>query len=570
MLALEIIQEKKKSDKIVYLLQASEQLTPKNLNLIKANLNSSVQTPTNITSISSNVLLFKERLKVAKEVEEDFKGLNNVTEKMSGITETLSKSFKLLAGIAVGSGIALFSIINLLAQKDSQDKGLQTPTRIKKMDSGSSTGEISSIGLDLIKKSEGLRLEAYQCQADVWTIGYGHTGLINNKKITSGMTITREQAENLLKQDVKRFEAAVNRLVKVPISQNMFDALVSFCFNLGEGALAKSTLLKKLNEGDYSGAQAQFKQFNKANKKVSQGLVKRRAEEAELFKKDIGKNNNLNIEYHLKDGTNIKRYANGTQINGYTLNNPASQRKYIDLSSQAETYLKQTEGTGIITSGAEGTHAKGKLSHKSGNKIDVAIIGSSNLDWAKTALPFIKNPNTVYINFEDFSPTQFNAIKAELYKLDPNIKTRCESTIKESFSSDRKFMFRSWTGGGLHLDIAFKLTNFEEDLHPSNLTTPKSIENKQEIKEQFNQINNYNTIPNSTQLNTSTNSNLGTNLSQNSTNIIIHSSKYNKTRCSCINLSDLVKIQASYINLGNINEERIYANSKQSNLKNFN
>ncbi|MDE6314031.1 MAG: lysozyme [Lachnospiraceae bacterium] len=143
--------------------------------------------------------------------------------------------------------------------------------------------KIAVKGLDLIKKSEGLELKSYKDAAGVLTIGYGHTG----KDITEGMVITEEQAENLLKDDLRSAEQAVSNCVTVSINQNQFDALVSFTYNVGSGALRKSTLLKKLNAGDYKGAAAEFLKWNKATvngkKQELKGLTKRREQEKALF-----------------------------------------------------------------------------------------------------------------------------------------------------------------------------------------------------------------------------------------------------------------------------------------------
>lgn len=139
--------------------------------------------------------------------------------------------------------------------------------------------KISKKGLDLIKEYEGLELKAYKDSVGVLTIGYGSTG----SHVKPGMTITAQEAEALLLKDVERFEKGVAAAVKVPLNQNQFDALVSFSFNLGLGSLQKSTLLRKLNSGDYAGAQAEFKRWNKAGGVVLRGLVRRRASEALLF-----------------------------------------------------------------------------------------------------------------------------------------------------------------------------------------------------------------------------------------------------------------------------------------------
>lgn len=145
------------------------------------------------------------------------------------------------------------------------------------------TRKTATKGIELIKEFEGCRLTAYKCPAGVWTIGYGHTGMVDGKAIASGMTITAAKATELLRKDLATFEAAVNSYVTAPITQNMFDALVSFAFNCGAGALKGSTLLKKLNAKDYNGAAAEFARWNKAGGKVLAGLTRRRRMESILF-----------------------------------------------------------------------------------------------------------------------------------------------------------------------------------------------------------------------------------------------------------------------------------------------
>lgn len=140
----------------------------------------------------------------------------------------------------------------------------------------------SSNGIELIKKYEGFRANAYKCPAGKWTIGYGHT-----RTASIGQTITEIDAEELLKSDLGVSEWAVNHYVKVPLNQNQFDALVSFVFNVGYGNFKKSTLLKLLNQGNYEVARKEFYKWRKGGGKVLPGLVKRRAAEAELFGKVI-------------------------------------------------------------------------------------------------------------------------------------------------------------------------------------------------------------------------------------------------------------------------------------------
>lgn len=139
--------------------------------------------------------------------------------------------------------------------------------------------QISLAGLNFIKSVEGLKLTRYLDSAGLPTIGVGH--LI--KAWENYTTITEAEAMRLLAQDVGAAETAVNSAVTVPLSQNQYDALVSFVFNVGGGALRRSTLLKKLNAGDYQGAAAQFPAWRKAGGKVVTGLVNRRNKEVALF-----------------------------------------------------------------------------------------------------------------------------------------------------------------------------------------------------------------------------------------------------------------------------------------------
>lgn len=147
----------------------------------------------------------------------------------------------------------------------------------------SGMGQISSDGLTIIKHFEGRELRAYQDSVGVWTIGYGHTSAAGPPRVTPGMTITEQQAEDILRQDLELFETGVRDLVKVAINQDQFAALVSFAFNVGLGALAESTLLRKLNSGDYQGAANEFPRWVKAGGQTLPGLVRRRDAERALF-----------------------------------------------------------------------------------------------------------------------------------------------------------------------------------------------------------------------------------------------------------------------------------------------
>jgi lysozyme len=145
-------------------------------------------------------------------------------------------------------------------------------------------GRDISVGIELIKKWEGLRLTTYKCSAGVDTIGWGSTG----PHVKPKMTITLKEAEDLLKKDIKRFTDALDKM-NLPLNDNQYSAVLSFCFNLGIGAFNSSTLKKLILAKDYKGAAEQFLRWDKARVngelKVLAGLTKRRKEERELFLK---------------------------------------------------------------------------------------------------------------------------------------------------------------------------------------------------------------------------------------------------------------------------------------------
>lgn len=140
----------------------------------------------------------------------------------------------------------------------------------------------SKNGLSLTENFEGCKLNAYQDSVGVWTIGYGRA-----YGVKRGDSCTQEQAEQYLTQDVWEAANAVNRLVTAVISQNEFDALTDFVFNLGQGNFASSTMLKLLNDGDHGAAADEFKKWSRAGGVQVAGLLRRRLAEAAMFKGDV-------------------------------------------------------------------------------------------------------------------------------------------------------------------------------------------------------------------------------------------------------------------------------------------
>jgi lysozyme len=165
---------------------------------------------------------------------------------------------------------------------------------------------ISQVGINLIKSFEGCVLHEYKDDVGVPTIGWGHTGGVQpNQKITQA------QADDLLKMDLRKFENGVNDLVKVPVNQYQFDALVSFAFNCGLEGLRTSDLLMKLNKKDYAGCVKEFDRWIHAGGEVLQGLVNRRNAEQALFNRVVEtvKPKEVIVKYTIHSGDSLSRIA---------------------------------------------------------------------------------------------------------------------------------------------------------------------------------------------------------------------------------------------------------------------
>ena len=145
------------------------------------------------------------------------------------------------------------------------------------------TRQISPHGLEKLKQWEGLKTKAYKDSGGVWTIGYGHTAVAGEPKPRAGMVITAAEAERILLKDLTQYEAAVENNVKVELNDNQFAALVSFVYNIPLASFKKSTLLKKLNAGNYDAVPTELMKWTKAGGKKLQGLVNRRRAEGYLW-----------------------------------------------------------------------------------------------------------------------------------------------------------------------------------------------------------------------------------------------------------------------------------------------
>ena len=143
--------------------------------------------------------------------------------------------------------------------------------------------KISNKGLELIKEFEGFSSTAYLCSAKKATIGYGNTFWEDGTPIKLGEQISKERAETLLKHVVDNFSVAVEVDIKIEVTQNQFDAMVSLAYNIGLGAFKNSTLLRQLNRGNFVGASQEFLRWDKSNGKPLLGLTRRREREKLLF-----------------------------------------------------------------------------------------------------------------------------------------------------------------------------------------------------------------------------------------------------------------------------------------------
>ncbi|PIT68757.1 lysozyme [Bartonella tribocorum] len=161
--------------------------------------------------------------------------------------------------------------------------------------------KISKEGLALIKQVEGLRLTAYEDSGGVWTIGYGHTSAAGAPSVHKDMQITEKEAEKILFQNLREFESAVQKAVTVPLSDEQFAALVSFSYNVGITAFCNSTLLKKLNKGEYEAIPAELQKWTRVGGKRVKGLVNRRAAEAGLW----AKGSHVAPNYHVVESEGV-------------------------------------------------------------------------------------------------------------------------------------------------------------------------------------------------------------------------------------------------------------------------
>jgi len=179
------------------------------------------------------------------------------------------------------------------------------------------TMQMSQGGLDnLLKKFEGCKLKAYKCPAGIWTLGFGHTTAAGEPTVTEGLVITQAEAEAILKRDLVKYEKGVMDLVKVQLTQHQFDVLVDFAYNAGVGNLKTSTLLKKVNAGDFDAVPTELMKWTKGGGKELPGLVRRRRAEAEWWRDLTNKPVNEDEQRADPDPVPVKTITESKQANG--------------------------------------------------------------------------------------------------------------------------------------------------------------------------------------------------------------------------------------------------------------
>lgn len=354
-------------------------------------------------------------------LNKSFKKTNSALNSIYKVLNTIEVIEKAITSIMPLAVTSILAIVGWAHRGDIAD--LHTEITDTFSSGEKSSGKTSEQGVKDLLQYEGFDAVAVDREGDgILTIGYGHKG----KEVKRGQTITKEEAYELFKSDLISREQAVNNLVKVPISQNQFDALVSFVYNCGYGNFAKSRTLKLLNQGDYKGAaQAMRTEYINKGTKHEKGLRNRRTKEAAKLEMDVDSNNKLTVkEVNTQRTPEIKQ--TGGKIGDINLKNN------VKINSTMKEYLQDIENSGgnfTITSGMDGKHAgtaSNKRSHYSGNKIDIAVLGLSDEQIINNIIiPLINDPRTIEIVLEAFPNGSGQRIVDKVKERYPIVKKRC-------------------------------------------------------------------------------------------------------------------------------------------------
>ena len=177
--------------------------------------------------------------------------------------------------------------------------------------------KMSDAGIDaILKKFEGCKLKAYRCPAGILTIGYGHTSAAGDPEVKEGMTISEDEALEILHDDLRKYEDGVKKLVTVSLEQNQFDVLVDFAYNAGLGNLAKSGLLRAVNAGDFDRVPDELMKWTRSGGKILPGLVKRRHAECVWWRAHEHHADDNEDHRQEPDHVPVKSMAESKQANG--------------------------------------------------------------------------------------------------------------------------------------------------------------------------------------------------------------------------------------------------------------
>ena len=422
--------------------------------------------------------------------------------------DSILEGMKKILGLVMIVGLALIGTNKIL---DAKAKATYKPVYAEGEDndivfSGLSTGHISKEGKEQIKRDEGgYREEAYW-DKDGYSIGYGHHGIVDGKPIYKGQKISKAKADQLFDQDILVAENKVKQQLKdngitTPISQNQFDAMVNYVYNAGH---LGPRFLQKLKSGNYQEAVKELE--------VGKENLNRMAQIRKTFISDVGEDNKLK-----NNATNVNKITQSENKRpvaqtGGAVGDHKLQHGKVQISDTAKRVLSEIDSNDIITSGMDGRHDSGvrngvqkfEVVHPLGLKLDIIPSGGRVDDdaWADTAIAYIKHPEVAYVNFEDFTTTDFDRIKEKIFKkLSPELQKKCNKHHKWFFGMDLPFLFRSGANlntTGRHLDIGIlpsaiektkkaNKTTIKENGIPKNVKTSK--DNIQAIKQAEKKVN---------------------------------------------------------------------------------
>lgn len=419
-----------------------------------------------------------------RKTQRQFNGLLFTARAIAGTLRLVSNLMRTQVGMVMVGAVALISAFNHV--KNLKEFNRQYEEEFAGIGSGMSSGRTSEQGIRDILQYEGFIPVAKDVDGDgVLTIGYGHRG----KDVKPGQTITREQAFKLFQSDLKPREDVVKKHVKVPLSQNMFDALVSFVYNCGANNFEKSDTLKLLNQGKYKEAAERMKtEYINKGTKHEQGLRARRAKEAAKILNDLDSSGKIKEEISNPtkkySDVQLKDYATKSDGGRGKADTTATSGKFggyqtakgVQVGRSAAKVLSQIEGSGTITSGLGDTHAK-KSKHYTGHAVDVGMGGVGNDKVVETCINFLKHPAVAWVFVETFEK-DLNWARGVEKAVRERVPQLCKGNRISSGTSEHV------TGRHLHVEFDYNYMNKPQATYNiDKQNKPKPIPEKPKKKE---------------------------------------------------------------------------------------